>query len=127
VTEDDVPSLVALRSPIRPAAEWLYHLGRQYMPGLRITSVRRTWGEQSRLYARSAQGGCKGPGCSAFPAAPPGHSLHQYGLAWDMARPGVDPFADALLAELGAIWNRIGGRWHASDPIHFEVLPGPGR
>lgn len=122
-----MPSLIRLRSPIRPAAEWLYQIGRQAAPALRITSVRRTWSEQSALFKKSAQGGCKGSGCSAFPAAPPGRSLHQYGLAWDMARPGVDPFTDALLAELGAVWNSIGGRWHATDPIHFEVQPGPGR
>lgn len=124
-----MPSLTRLRSPIRPAAEWLFQLGRTWegvTPRLQITSVRRTWTEQARLYKKSVQGGCR-TGCSAFPAAPPGHSLHQYGLAWDMVRQGIDPFGDELLAELGHVWNSIGGGWHATDPIHFEVRPGPGR
>lgn len=125
--EEDLPSLIKLRSPIRPAAEWLFRIGRLSADGLRVTSVRRTWAEQDHLYRRSKHGGCTGPYCSPFPAAPPGHSLHQYGLAFDMARAGVDPFHDSLLVELGAIWNSIGGSWHSSDPIHFEVRPGPGR
>lgn len=115
-----MPSLLRLRSPIRPAAEWLFKLGHSSDPKLQITSVRRTWSEQYALYQKFLRGQSK------LPAAPPGRSLHQYGLAWDMARDG-DPFQDVMLAQLGEIWNQIGGTWHASDPVHFEVRPGPGR
>jgi len=116
-----MPSLIALRSPIRPAAEWLFNLGKSWDRTLRITSVRRSWAEQDQLYNRFKRGLTK------LPVAPPGHSLHQYGLAFDMARPGIEPYSDSLLPQLGAIWNSIGGTWHASDPVHFEVRPGPGR
>jgi len=56
-------------------------------------------------------------------------SVHNRRKALIYVSDGYDfnPFQDALLAELGAIWVSIGGGWHSSDPIHFEVLPGPGR
>jgi len=42
--------------------------------------------------------------------------MHEYGLAWDMV---TEPFS--VLPLLGAYWNRAGGRWHASDQIHFSL------
>jgi len=110
-----MPSLNGLQPEMRGAAEWLFDGGRQYDRRLRVTSVRRTFAEQAQLYARWKAGQ------SDIPAAPPGHSKHQFGLAFDMARPGVDPYSDELLAYLGSIWNEIGGTWHPSDPVHFEV------
>jgi hypothetical protein len=47
--------------------------------------------------------------------------MHELGLAFDMARPGIDPLEDDLLYELGDIWiNEYGGTWHESDPVHFQ-------
>lgn len=95
-----------------PYASWLVgaaaHAGAR---SVRITSVRRSAAEQRRLYERWLQGK------SQFPAAPPGQSKHQYGLAWDMI---TDP--PSALHTLGAWWRSVGGRWSESDPIHFEVI-----
>jgi hypothetical protein len=80
-----------------------------------ITSARRSYAEQSRLY-RLAQEGKSG----GLPAAYPGTSLHEWGLAVDL---GVSP--RSALAPLGAIWEQYGlGVWggHFGDPVHFEAL-----
>lgn len=78
----------------------------------RITSVFRSRAVQARLYRNYLAGR------SRWPAAPPGKSKHQYGLAFDMV-------ADNLPA-LGALWESWGGRWGGRfhDDIHFE-LRGP--
>lgn len=49
-----------------------------------------------------------------YTPAPPGKSLHNYGLAWDMQGPRGD------LEQAGRIWNSWGGHWNAADPVHFE-------
>lgn len=76
----------------------------------RVSSVRRSRAEQGRLYRRYLAGK------SRFPAAPPGRSKHELGLAFDVvARPEV-------LKAAGKIWESWGGRWGGrfNDPIHFE-------
>jgi len=99
-----------------PAARWLYALGKQYDPLLVVTSSYRSASKQSRLYDRYIRGE------SQIPAAPPGRSLHNYGLAFDLARIGKDPFNDPLLNWLGQVWEYVGGRYGgARDPVHFQV------
>lgn len=90
-----------------PYAEYLYKAA--MVAGLhpRITSVRRTAQQQAVLYERYLQGR------ALFPALPPGRSKHQYGLAFDLV------CDDA--AALGGLWRQMGGRWFASDAVHFEV------
>lgn len=110
-----MPTLASLQRDLRPAAEWLLAYGRSLDRSLRLTSARRTWAEQARLYARYTSGR------SLLPAAPPGQSLHEYGLAFDLARVGQDPYSDPLLAELGAVWSELGGFWSPSDPVHFSA------
>ncbi len=75
----------------------------------RVTSVFRSRTTQTRLYRNFLAGR------SRWPAAPPGHSKHERGLAFDM-------LADNLPA-LGALWERWGGRWGGRfhDEIHFEI------
>jgi hypothetical protein len=99
-----------------PAARALFDWGHSTDSRLTVTSVRRTRAEQSRLYARYLAGESQG-----IPALPPGQSMHEKGRAFDLARPGVDPFSDELLARLGALWSSWGGRWHPTDPVHFEA------
>lgn len=76
----------------------------------RLSSTYRSYSTQKRLYEAYLKGR------SSFPAAPPGKSYHQYGRA-----------ADIVLAQswgyspLGNLWKSMGGRWWASDPIHFEA------
>lgn len=77
----------------------------------RVTSARRSTGEQTRLYRRFLAGR------ASFPVAPPGRSKHEQGRAIDIvARPEV-------LRGLGLAWERLGGRWGGrfKDPIHFEL------
>jgi len=77
----------------------------------RITSTRRSYADQKRLYARYLAG------LSPYPAAPPGHSAHEYGWAFDMV---VSPLSS--LADVGAYWQQNGGIWGGTigDDVHFE-------
>ena len=113
-----MPSLSSLNPWLRPHAERFFEWARKQpgAGGLTITSARRTYEEQARLYQKFLAGQNDG-----LPAVPPGSSDHEVGLAWDMARLNVDPKADQVLAALGAAWVRAGGRWWSGDPVHFAA------
>jgi len=122
-----MPSLRSLDPRLRPSAEAFFRWARAQTPGLVVTSARRTRAEQQRLYDRFLAGQNDG-----LPAIPPGHSDHEAGLAWDMARLNHRAVSDPALPVLGAAWARLGGRWWAGDPVHFAWAPGlhgsaPGR
>lgn len=94
-----------------PWFQALFALAKRMDRSARITSSYRSRAEQIRLYRRYLAGQ------SRFPAAPPGHSMHQYGRAIDIvARPEV-------LRRLGELWEGVGGRWggRVRDPIHFDA------
>ena len=93
----------------------LLALGQSIDGSLTLTSGRRTSVDQARLYEAWLQRGRTG-----LPALPPGSSRHELGLAFDLARPRVDPFEDDLLSALGEVWNWLGGHWSAKDPVHFQ-------
>ena len=98
-----------------PYAKHLYQIGKQYDPLLVVTSARRSIEKQRRLYNDYLRG------VSKIPAAPPGRSLHQWGLAFDLARIGIDPLTDPLLTWLGRVWTSWGGRYGGiRDPVHFQ-------
>ncbi len=100
-----------------PWAKWIYEVGKYYEGSLRVTSAYRSWADQDRLYKRWVSGQ------SAIPAAPPGRSLHQRGLAFDLARLGREPLEDQFLVALGNLWQQLGGKWGGSrDPVHFSVV-----
>lgn len=108
--------LRTLHPNLVPAARWLYALGKYYDPLLVVTSSYRSPAKQARLYDKYRRGE------TSIPAAPPGRSLHQLGLAFDLARIGKDPLNDPLLNWLGQVWEYVGGRYGgASDPVHFQV------
>jgi len=108
--------LRTLHPQLVPAAKWLLEVGRQYDPLLVVTSARRSNAKQQQLYDRWRSG------LSQIPAAPPGRSLHGYGLAFDMARIGKDPLNDPLLNWLGEVWEWLGGKYGGErDPVHFQV------
>lgn len=109
-----MPSLRTLDPRFRPHAERFFRWARAWVPGLVVTSSRRTYAEQLRLWNRSQAGQNDG-----LPAVPPGQSDHEKGLAWDMARINVDPLKDEKLRKLGAEWIRLGFRWWDRDPVHF--------
>lgn len=105
-----------LRFELQPWARWLYDIGKQYDGRLVVTSAYRSPAKQQRLYDRWRSG------VTSIPAAPPYRSLHNYGLAFDLARIGVDPHNDPLLTWLGQVWSQVGGRYGGtSDPVHFDV------
>lgn len=76
----------------------------------RVTSTRRDSAEQAALFERYISGG------SPVPAAPPGRSMHELGLAIDMEFATVPEWEAAAGAapDYGFIWRR-------SDPVHFEA------
>lgn len=109
-------SLSGLDVRLRPWADWIIGVGRYYDSRLVVTSGFRDIAKQAKLYEAYIRGQ------SSIPAAPPGRSLHNYGLAFDLARIGVDPFQDPLLTWLGQVWVQVGGRYGgAVDPVHFAV------
>jgi len=111
-----VADLRTLHPGLIPWAKWLYAVGKFNDPLLVVTSAYRSPQHQTKLYNRWISGQSK------IPAAPPGRSLHQYRLAFDMARIGKDPLSDHLLNQLGALWESYGGKWGGvRDPVHFQV------
>ena len=99
-----------------PYAKWLYAVGKYYDGRLVVTSAFRSPAKQAELYQKWLTGQ------SPIPAAPPCRSLHNYGLAFDLARLGVDPMSDPLLKWLGSVWVQVGGSHGGErDPVHFAV------
>ncbi len=97
----------------------VYDWGRGGGP-LIVTSTRRTPQDQYLLYQKWKRGE------SEIPAARPGTSMHEIGLAFDMARLGIDPFTDPLLNFLGEIWREMGGEYGGQwggggDPVHYQA------
>lgn len=99
-----------LENWLRPYADYLLAVARYWGLAPRVTSTRRSTAQQTRLYLDYINGR------SPFPAAPPGKSYHEYGRAFDLKLAN-----DVGYSELGQLWQRMGGRWYASDPIHFEA------
>jgi len=107
--------LRTLHPQLVPFARALYDYGKQFDGRLVVTSARRSYRKQAELYDRYRRG------LSPIPAAPPGRSLHGHGLAFDLARIGIDPLDDSLLNWLGQVWTHWGGRHGGErDPVHFQ-------
>lgn len=111
-----MPSLRTLAPLFRPQAESFVRWAQKWNTGVRVTSARRTRLEQMRLWQAAQRGENDG-----LPVATPGTSDHEHGLAFDLARPGTDPFRDPVLAWLGSEWRAVGGRWSERDPVHFAA------
>lgn len=108
-------NLNTLEPHLVPWAKWILAVGRQYDGRLVTTSARRSSAKQARLYDLYIRGQSK------IPANRPGTSLHEYGLAFDLARIGKEPLGDPLLAWLGRVWEYYGGRHGGErDPVHFQ-------
>lgn len=108
--------LATLHPQLVPWAKYLYSLGKYYDGRLVVTSAYRSYAKQAQLYDRYIRG------LSEIPAAPPGKSLHGYGLAFDLARIGKSPMGDPLLNWLGTVWTSWGGQYGgATDPVHFQL------
>lgn len=110
-------SLSSLDPRFRPYAEALVSAARGLGKTV-VTSARRSWSDQARLYMDYLQGR------RALPALPPDRSLHVAGLAVDLVcgnyTVGGPPSPE--MAELGRAWIAFGGRWGgAADPVHYSA------
>ncbi len=104
-----VSAFSGLQRWLQPYAQFLW----EHFPRLQVTSVRRALSTQLALWNNRAH--------NRYPVAPPGHSAHEYGLAFDMVGPREQLYA------AGALWNRMGGFWSPVDEIHFQARIGPRR
>jgi len=103
-----------------PLAQAWYDFLRSHDSRFVITSALRTRAQQQALYERMLKQ--KAAGEPYLTTLPPGRSLHERGLAVDIARFGVPAASDPLLREAGALWRQIGGTWGGeADPVHFGV------
>lgn len=98
-----------------PAAAFWFAILKQAGLNPTWTSCRRSRAEQQVLYSRAKAGKSK------YPAALPGTSLHEWGLAFDMVLA-----TPALLEAIGPVWQKVGlgtwgGHFSARDPVHFEA------
>lgn len=111
-----MPSVAELDERLRSPADLLVSVAE--MVGLKpvVTSARRSYRVQARLYRDYLEGR------SRYPAAKPGTSLHERGLAFDIT---VEPME--ALTVLGQIWESFGPgfKWGGrfKDPIHFQWTP----
>jgi len=103
-------ALRGLEPEVRQRAEWTLAVARYYKVPVTVTSTRRSWAEQQSLYNRYLAGKSK------WPAAKPGGSAHQFGLAWDsVPNEGNMPFWIAVRRYAG--FNvPVGDEIHASVP-----------
>lgn len=104
-----------LDSRFKPYADALLELARRMNPAAYISSGKRSSSKQRELYRDYVTGR------SRYPAAVPGTSKHERGLAVDLAG-----LSAGQLKKLGRVWRSWGGRWGGSfkgrkDPIHFEA------
>ena len=107
-------SIDALDGDLRQGLQELLQLLAQNGLQGRITSTVRTFREQKFLWDRYKKGQ------SQLPAAPPGHSAHERGWAFDMV---VSPYD--YQTDVGNAWEKYWGGSYGGekDPVHFE-LPG---
>lgn len=97
---------------LRRGLDWMTAVARANGHGFTVTSTRRSRADQARLYRSYVSGR------SRYPAAPPGTSAHELGLAFDAV---VHP--PQYQSAYGQLWERIGGEWGGrySDPVHFQL------
>lgn len=106
-------SLRTLDDRVYPVARWFVSLLEAAGFNVTVTSARRDLDQQRQLYAAYRSGR------SRYPAAPPGHSTHGLGIAFDLnLRPPRYDVAGAVWEALGFTW---GGRF--GDRIHFDFRP----
>lgn len=95
----------------RPYVDWILAVARAYLGGATLTSTRRGFFHQARLYFSQDQ------------ACPPGTSTHELGLAADLVV--ASGSSSAHQAWLGAVWNRYCfNTWSPADPVHFASRRG---
>jgi len=96
-------------SDLRPFAEYAHQIATANGIAPVVTSVFRSWEDQTRLRARYEAGK------SRYPANRPGDSSHNYGLSWDSWVP------DEEMPLWVAIRRYVGWRVPENDLIHAEL------
>lgn len=124
----EVASLSSLRPGLERLARRLLEVVEDAL-GVRITitSVTRSRSRQVKIWERCMRG------ASPFPAAFPGTSPHELGIAFDLK---IDPPGRMVRGPdgrvigqhylvLGQLWERLGLRWGGRfrDEIHFDFYP----
>jgi len=99
--------LFLLNASFRPYVEALLAIANHYRLRPTVTSTYRSIAEQTVLYQAHLRGE------HPYPVAPPGQSMHNYGLAVDLVSENN--------AWLGEVWRNWGGSWSPRDDIHFSV------
>ena len=110
-----MPDLLNLHPEVRRRAERLVRYLRQQGYDVTVTSGYRSPKEQEKLYRDYAacQGAKKG---FCIPAARPGRSTHQYGLAIDLVTDAPPEAREEYARQSGLVYAG------ASDPVHYDVF-----
>jgi hypothetical protein len=113
-------SLDALVPELQPYARELVAQAGAAGLNPRITSTRRSFWEQTRLFRRRLSG------AASYPVALPGTSAHERGEAFDFVLDAFGPDRGSYEAfqetGVGPLWQSWGGIWGAAkDPIHFQL------
>lgn len=105
--------LRTLKPQVARAARELVRIARLVGYRPTVTSTFRSRSQQARLYRTWLAGG------SRFPALPPGRSLHEARVAFDLV---TEPYDVEALRDLGSVWESWGGEWGGDkDPVHFQA------
>ena len=114
-----MPQVRDLDPALAPAVAYLLRVAEYNGLRVALTSTRRTRLQQQGLYQRYLQ--CQRAGSrQCLPAAPPGTSDHERGLAFDLVVNG--DYRGGAQRALGLFWQSMGGRWAGdADPVHFSV------
>jgi peptidoglycan L-alanyl-D-glutamate endopeptidase CwlK len=119
-----------------PYAKWLYQTAEASGFRPQLVSAYRSRAEQQALYDRylecqEQQRRLGGDPSRCIPAAKPGDSYHEYGLAIDMTQEPPPGWSDDAWDSaggyrlLGNLWKSLGFRAGSdfNDPNHFDVGP----
>jgi hypothetical protein len=114
-----MPSLATLDPRLAPYAQYLVRVAEASGLKVQVTSVVRTRAQQQILYQRYLAR-LRAGDRNILPANPPGTSLHEHGLAFDLVVNG--DWRGPGQRALGALWRSWGGKWAGdADPVHFYV------
>lgn len=106
-------TLRTLSPDVRPIAQAFVRALTRAGVSVTVTSARRDPDQQRALYEKCQRTKCP------YPVAPPGHSTHALGWAFDLH---LDP---PVYTEAGELWESLGFTWGGrfADRVHFDVRP----
>lgn len=102
--------LSGLSPYFRPWIDWLLEFADQNGVTVEVVSGYRTIEDQKRAAAQARAAG--------RPAAAPGRSAHNFGLAVDLVAGGHSTSSEHEW--LMSVWRAVGGEFYPKDAPHFE-------